>query len=212
MLPHKTMSRMTKQCTGLNDPAPSVIERFHEWTDGKIWLFNHMGRISPEKALGMCRYFKHELDGGHIFLDSWMMICNSEESMDEQKKLSTDLCRLAQETGLHVHVVAHCRKPGTADGESKVPTRYDIRGSGSISDQASNIFAVWMNKSKFAKLEANQNDSAAREEPCAILKCDKQRNGAWEGSLKLWHDPTSLRFCEDRTSQVTPYPFMEWSK
>ncbi|WP_342620839.1 DnaB-like helicase C-terminal domain-containing protein [Rhodoferax sp. GW822-FHT02A01] len=208
MLPHKTMARMTRQGTGLHDPVPELIDRFHEWTDGKLWLFNHVGRISPEKALGLCRYFKDELQGTHIFLDSWMMICNSEERLDEQKQFSTDICRMAQETGLHVHVVAHDRKPSTADGENKVPTRYDIRGSGSISDQASNIFAVWMNKSKFARLDANPNDSEAREQPCAILKCDKQRSGAWEGSLKLWHDPSSLRFCEDRTSPVLPYKFI----
>jgi twinkle protein len=136
-----------------------------------------------------------------------MMICGSEENLDEQKQFSTDLCRLAQETGLHVHVVAHCRKPTTGD-ESKVPTRYDIRGTASISDQASNILMVWMNKGKFATLDTKPHDADALNQPCAILKCDKQRNGSWEGKASLWFDSSSLKFCDDRTSPVEAIHFL----
>lgn len=210
MLPYRTMSRMTRQACGMASPVPQLIDRFHNWTDGRLWLFDHVGRIAPNRALALCRYFSEVLQGTHVFLDSWMMVCSSEENLDEQKQFSTDLCRLAQETGLHVHVVAHCRKPssGAGHGEHKPPSRYDIRGSGAISDQAANVLSVWMNKEKFAKLDANPHDLEALSQPCGILKCDKQRNGSWEGSIKLWHDPASLRFCEDRTSQVEPYHFI----
>lgn len=208
MLPWRTMSRMTRQVCGSAQPSPSMIDDFHAWTAGKLWLFDHVGRIAPDRALALCRYFATELRGGHVFLDSWMMVCASEENLDEQKQFSTDLCRLAQETGLHVHVIAHCKKPGGNASEDKPPGRYDIRGSGAISDQAANILTVWMNKAKFARLDAHPNDPEALEQPCAILRCDKQRNGSWEGSLKLWHDPGSLRFCDDRTSRVEPYAFL----
>jgi hypothetical protein len=62
-----------------------------------------------------------------------------------------------------------------------------------------------MNKKKFRKLQANPNDMEALAEPCAVLSCDKQRHAAWEGSLQLWFDTPSLRFCDDRTSPVEPY-------
>ena len=208
MLPWRTLSRMTRQACGMSHPIPKLIDRFSEWTNGRIWLFDHVGRISPEKALALCRYFADVHQGTHVVLDSWLMICSSEQELDEQKQLSTDLCRLAQETGLHVHVVAHCRKPDGKDGENRVPGRYDIRGSGAISDQAANVFSVWMNKAKFAKLDANPNDTDALNEPCGMLRCDKQRNGSWEGSIKLWHDSGSLRFCDDRTTRVEPYHFI----
>lgn len=208
MLPWRTMSRMTRQACGMANPVPALIDRFHNWTNGKLWLFDHVGRIAPAKALALCRYFVDVHQGTHIVLDSWMMVCSSEENLDEQKQFSTDLCRLAQETGLHVHVVAHCRKPGGTSSEDKPPSRYDIRGSGAISDQAANVLSVWMNKKKFAKLDINPGDMEALAEPCGVLRCDKQRNGAWEGSLQLWHDHGSLRFCDDRTSPVEPYHFM----
>jgi twinkle protein len=205
MLPEQTMSRMTRQACGMSNPVPALIDKFHGWLDGRLWLFNHVGRLTPEKSLAMCRYFAEEKRGQHIFLDSWMMICASEEHMDEQKQFCTDLYRLAQETGLHIHVVGHCRKPATTDGENRVPTRYDLRGASAISDQASNVYLVWMNKKKFRKLQANPNDMEALAEPCAVLSCDKQRHAAWEGSLQLWFDTPSLRFCDDRTSPVEPY-------
>ncbi len=63
-------------------------------------------------------------------------------------------------------------------------------------------------KSKYAKLEEKPQDMDAHAEPCAVIKCDKQRNGAWEGKIKLWHHGASLRFCEDRTSPVVPYAFL----
>lgn len=208
MLPWRTMSRITRQACGSAHPVATMIDSFHSWTDGKLWLFDHVGRIAPARALALCRYFADVHRGTHVVLDSWMMICSSEEHLDEQKQFSTDLCRLAQETGLHVHVVAHCRKPSGTGSEDKPPTRYDIRGSGAISDQAANTLIVWMNKKKFAKLDSNPNDIKAMNEPCGILRCDKQRNGAWEGSIQIWHDRASLRFCDNRTSAVEPYRFI----
>ena len=204
MDPHATMARMTRQACAIANPSDSTVDRFHDWTDGKLWLFDHIGTISVDHAFALCRYFREELGGTHVFLDSMMMICTSEERLDEQKKFSTGVVRLAQETGMHVHVITHCRKPN-AGGEEKVPTRYEIRGSSAISDQAHNVMAVWMNKAKYAKLEKDASDLEAHSEPCAVVKCDKQRNGKWEGAMALWHHGPSLRFCDDRTSPVAPY-------
>lgn len=207
MNPASTLQRMVRQATGVAYPTEVLVDHFHDWTDGKIWLFDHMGTITVEHSFALCRYFHEELQGTQVFLDSMMMICTSEERLDEQKKFSTGTLRLALETGMHVHVITHCKKPQNED-DSKVPGRYSIRGSGAISDQAHNTIAVWMNKAKYAKLEQNPGDLDAHAEPCAVVKCDKQRNGKWEGMFKLWNDPRSLRFCEDRTSPVLPYAFL----
>lgn len=204
MDPADTMARMTRQATGYAIPGLDMVTRFHQWTDDRLWLFDHVGNLSVDHAFALCRYFADVHKGTHVFLDSMMMICTSEERLDEQKKFSTGLVRLAQETGLHVHVITHCRKPQTG-GEDKLPSRYEIRGSSAISDQAHNVMVVWMNKAKYAKLEENPNDFDAAEQPCAVVKCDKQRNGKWEGKIKLWHHANSLRFCDDRMSEVQPY-------
>lgn len=206
MTPVVTMTRMTRQALESAFPGRQQVADFHRWTDDRLWLFDHVGRLDVDNALALCRYFASEFGGQHVFLDSFMKICDSEESMDKQKAFTTGLCEVADETGLHLHVIVHCRKPGTGD-ESKRPTKYDIKGTGSISDQAHNVVMVWSNKAKQEKLERNPHDFDAQAEPDAVVACEKQRNGSWEGALKFWHHEGSLRFCDERTTPVEPYNF-----
>lgn len=203
MSPAQTLLRMAKQCYAINMLTAGNLHAFGEWTNGRLWMFDHQGRITPSRMLAMCRYFADHKIGHHVVIDSMMMVCASEESLDEQKQFITDLVRLAQETGLHVHLVTHCRKPQA--GEDKPPTKYDLRGSASISDQAHNVITVWANKSKRSKLDLNPHDEAALSEPDAAVTIEKQRNGAFEGRLKLWFHEPSMRFCDDRGSRVEPY-------
>lgn len=203
MQPSKTLARMARQAFATARPTPAQIAHFGKWSDGRLWVFDHLGRISPALGLAVCRYFADKLDGCHVVLDSMMMVCESEESIDEQKQFVTDLVRLAVETGLHVHLVTHCRKPQS--GDDRPPTKYDVRGSAAITDQAANVVTVWKNKPKAKKLELNQHDIEAQAEPDTRVAVEKQRNGAWEGSCKLWWDEASFRFIDDRTTRVEPY-------
>lgn len=203
MQPARTLARMARQFFARTHPSPESLAGFGKWTDGRLWLFDHLGRISPDLCLAVLRYFADELKGEQVVIDSMMMVCASEEHLDEQKQFTTDLVRCAQETGLHIHLVAHCRKPQA--GEDKPPTKYDLRGSAAISDQAHNVLTVWANKAKHSALQANPNDIKAQDEPDALVTVEKQRNGEFEGRFKLWFDPTSLRFVNDRTTRVEPY-------
>ena len=201
MEPVKTLERMARNFFAVRFPAPASLHHFAGWTDGRLWLFDHIGRLSPSLCIAVLKYFADECKGQHVFIDSMMMVCASEESLDEQKQFTTDLVRVAQETGLHIHLVAHCRKP---QDDSKPPTKYDLRGSAAISDQAHNVVTVWANKAKAAALEKDPNDSQAGEQPDALVTVEKQRNGSYEGRIKLWFDGTSLRFMNDRHSRAVP--------
>jgi twinkle protein len=202
MRPAQTLARMARQAHASSVIARDSLASFGRWTDGRLWLFDHMGRISPELCIAVSNYFAAELKGEHVFIDSMMMVCGSEESMDEQKQFMTDLVRLAQETGLHVHLVTHCRKPQA--GEDKPPTKYDLRGSAAISDQAHNVITVWSNKAKKAKAEVNAPDTPW-DDPDALVTVEKQRNGRWEGRVKLWFHDDSLRFTDSRMEPIDPY-------
>lgn len=204
MLPARTIGRMVRQAFAVAQPARASIEAFHRWSDGRLWIFDHFGRIGAPECAAVCRYFAEELDGAHVFIDSMMMVCNSEEHLDEQKQLMTDLVRLGQETGLHIHLVAHAKKPASGD-ESKPPTKYDVRGSAAITDQAHNVVTVWANKAKQAALQKFAGDEEALAKPDALVTIEKQRNGEFEGRFQLWFDDASMRFVNDRTSPVEPY-------
>jgi twinkle protein len=204
MLPRKTLGRMARQAAGTRWPDLRWLAAFGQWSDNKLWLFDHMGRITPSQCIAVCRYFADELKGQHVVIDSLMMVCASEDTFDEQKQFVTDLCRVAQETGLHIHLVTHCRKPQS--GEDRAPTKYDIRGTSAISDQVSNVITVWQNKPKTHALEKNPHDIKASAEPDALVSVEKQRNGEWEGKVQLWFHGPSLRFADERADRIMPFP------
>lgn len=203
MSPERTLQRMCQQSIARRYPSPKQVSVFNEWSDGLLWLYDQVGRTSPDVVWAVCRYFAQELKGQHVIIDSMMMVCESEESLDQQKQFSTDVVRVAQETGLHLHVVTHCRKPSS--GDERPPSKYDIRGSASISDQAHNVVVVWSNKAKQAKLSESPTNEEALAQPDARVSVEKQRNGSFEGFFNLWFDSSTLRFMEDRTSPVEPY-------
>lgn len=203
MAPAVTLERMAKQAFAVPRPAVGSLRSFAKWTDGRLWLFDHVGRLTPEKCMAVVRYFAEELQGTQVFIDSMMMVCASEEHMDEQKQFLTDMVRAAQEYRVHIHLIAHCRKPQI--GEEKPPTKYDLRGSAAISDQAHNVITVWANKAKTAKLAKDQHDLSAAEEPDALVSVEKQRNGDWEGRVQLWFASPCLRFSDTRTAPLEPY-------
>jgi twinkle protein len=178
------------------------------WTDKRLWLFDHIGRLTPRKCLAVCRYFADELQGAHVFIDSFMKVCESEESMDEQKQLIGDLCDLGKETGLHLHLIAHCRKPASG-AEDKPPTKYDIKGSGAVSDQAHNVVMVWENKAKRAEKDKKEPSATVLAQPDAMFVIEKQRNGVVEGKFALSIDDRSLRFVDTATEAVEPYDMTE---
>ncbi len=208
MPPRKTLARMAMQACASDLPTYERRREFMRWTDDRLWLFDHIGRLVPIKCMAVCLYFREQLEGRHVFIDSFMKVVQSEESMDEQKQMVGDLCDLAKETGLHLHLVAHCRKPN-GGGEDKPPTKYDIKGSGAISDQSHNVLMVWENKAKRAEAEKSQPRPEVMALPDGIVSIEKQRNGSVEGKFGLWFDSRTLRFVDSYASPVEPYPM--WS-
>ncbi len=201
MAPVDTLARMARQAFAVARPASVSLQAFARWTDDRLWIFDHRGRISPDKLMAVIRYFAEQLKGTQIFVDSLMMVCASEEKLDEQKQFVTDLVRSAQEYGVHIHLIAHCRKPQSAD-EEKIPTKYDLRGSAAISDQCHNVMTIWAHKVK--EREISQGNYVKRGEPDAAVTVEKQRNGEFEGRFKFWFHKPSMRFT-DEDRQPMPY-------
>lgn len=207
MQPGKQLARMARQASAVAHPSTDWRHAFSRWTDKRLWLFDHLGRTTPQAVIGLCRYFALELKGRHVFVDSLMMVCPSEDTLDQQAQFVGDLCSVARDTGLHIHLVMHARKPQGGD-ESKPPTKYDIRGAAAISDKLDNVITVWMNKARREAMEAGPTHRAYAEQeskPDAAITIEKQRNAEWEGRLQMWFDAASLRFCDDRISPVEPY-------
>ena len=80
------------------------------------------------------------------------------------------------------------------EGDERLPNRMDISGTAAISDLVDNVLLVWRNKRKERTRDAGKQVN--EDDPDSVLICDKQRNGEWEGRVKLWFDKGSLKFTD----------------
>lgn len=191
MKPVVTLARMCRQASCGGSPSLQFIGDFHRWTDGKLWLYDQQGQVDPLRIVAVIRYARETFRVQHVVIDSLMKCVRGEDDYNAQKDLVDVLTSIARDTGMHVHLVHHIRKK---DDEDKPGGKFDLKGSGSISDQADNVMIVWRNKRK--QFDAQAGKPVEESHPDALLICEKQRNGEWEGKIALWYHAASQQYVE----------------
>lgn len=124
--------------------------------DGKVWVFDHVGSAPLEEVLNTMLYAYQRYGVTQFVLDSLMRFDGldgeGQSIWNNQRAFMDELIKFAQGYGVHVHLVAHSKKPERG-AESRIPRRYDIMGSAYISNLAFNIIVVWRNRDKQDALE-----------------------------------------------------------
>lgn len=180
MKPHLTMARMCRQAAG-GVPSVEYIQKFHKGTDGRLWLYDQQGTVKGEKIAAVIRYAVDKFGVTQFVADSLLKFGYAEDDYTGQKHFVDELCSIARDTGVHIHLVHHSRK---GKDEYAIPNKHDMKGSSSIIDQVDNLIIVWRNKKK----EEDAQRGIQSCDPDALLSVEKQRNGEWEGRIKLWFD------------------------
>ena len=199
MKPVTTIGRMVRMFAMTNpysqeyqgDAGHTVLselyDQFGEWSSGRMWLYDQTGTAQTDTILGMVKYCAQELGITHIFVDSLMKCVAGEDDYNGQKIFVDQLCAIAKDCDVHIHLVHHLKKPTK---EADMPDKHDTKGSGSITDQVDNLFMVWRNKPKEDMGRVKGSFSTKITEPDCFLLCRKQRN--YEGNadgepmVSLW--------------------------
>lgn len=195
MRPQMTLARMCRQAFGANVPSVEFIQTFHSATNRALWLYDQQGTVKVDKMLAVIRYCVDQIKIRHFVIDSLMKCGMGEDDYNGQKAFIDGLTVIARDNAIHIHIVAHSRK---GRDEFSPPGKMDVKGTGAITDQVDNVLTVWRNKAKEHSREEGKNDR--EREADALLICDKQRNGDWEGKIQLWFDPRSTQFIENAVS------------
>ncbi len=186
--PKHTLGRMVRQLTACRQPSHDLIAAAHEWLDDKLWMFDLVGNTSTDRLLQIFE-FAHLRYGTDTFVIDSLVKCDvDEDDYNAQKKFVSKLMDFKNKYPVHIHLVVHPRK---LPNEFTAPSKIDIRGSSAISDLADNCFTVWRNKSD------------DKREGDAILRCDKNRHGEWEGQINLWFCPESFHYLDNAMAQPT---------
>lgn len=200
MRPVKTLRRMLRQTAQNDQPGETAARRLMSWLTGRMWIYDQLGRASPQALAAVIRYCGDVLKIRHFVVDSLMRVVQGEDDYNGQKDFVELLCRLAQDHGMHIHLVHHARK---GESEDAVPGKFSAKGSGAIVDQVDQMLTVWRNKKKerlvekALKVPGGSIPDELADQPDSMLICDKNRHGEWEGRISLWHHAPSLQYTPD---------------
>jgi twinkle protein len=208
--PEIFLGRLAKQASAMSTPSNEFIQAVMEWFSGKLWYIDVLGKIDLKRLIEVFHYGLRRYGIDVFIIDSFMMLNGVyEDDFKSQKMCIEEICQFKNQHYCQVHMIVHPRKG--AD-ESAMPTKLDAKGSGSITDAADNCFSVWRNKAKEGVIQKkNQNqpisdkESAMLEMPDSLWRCDKQRNGLWEGVMGLWYDKNTFQYLDWENKQSKRY-------
>ena len=132
-----------------NNPRMSWpdLEKYIEWSSDRVYL-THPENGESVTWKWLLNKFKEQLFkfGIDIFvIDAFNKVRRKKpDSLAEINDVLTDLCLFAQANNVQIFLVAHPTKmQKKEDGAYRVPTLYDVKGSGDFRDQAHNGLCVY---------------------------------------------------------------------
>ncbi len=203
-----TMERMISQAAGC-EPARKFGKEWGEWGKDRLFFYDQLDTVPTERVLGSIYYMAKECGCKHIMIDSLTKCGLRSGDRDAEKTFLDTLSAAAKALKVHIHLVAHVRKPAQG-GDEWIPGRFDIRGAGEITDLVDNVFIVWADKKKDLighKINSGFSISGSDQDyydnrPDQRLIVAKQRFGRWEGQIALGFDTKSMQFTENSYRKI----------
>lgn len=190
----RLLARLTRQATCKQQPPEGYIEAVSKWYGGRLWVYDKTGSADIDGMLEAFTYARRRFGCEVFVIDSLMMCGIPEDDYAAQKNFVERLMKWKLEHDATVFLVTHSRK---AASESHQSDKFDVKGSGSITDLADTVLTVWR-----CKDEAREIDG--------LWICSKQRNGDKEGKIPVWFDEESTQF--KPFSRAQPWRFVGYSQ
>jgi len=195
MKPEKNLQAIMRM--GLARFKPDDEKQFDfalDWASRHFWIYDKLGTATPSEVLEVFGYAAKKYGISHFVIDSLMRLDIPEDEDARLKHLMNSLCDFAVKHNVHVHLVAHSKKPDMKRPEEKGwPNKHMVRGSVHVTNIAHNVVCVWRNKAKeeaFYKRRNNPlfDDSAWRDQHDAVFAVLAQRENGEEPVRHLWFD------------------------
>jgi twinkle protein len=205
-----TLQNMVRQAIGQGRPASrEEFDKAMDWLDRYLWVYDFVGSADSRKILECWEYAAKKYGIHHFVMDSLMRLQDVPGmDFDAQKGLMNRLNDFAKKFKVHVHLVAHSKKPDIKHPKEKNwPGELDISGSSDLPNGAWNVICMWRNENKqndrdilyykirnsklspeeHAELEIELNEIDQRNDAMFIVQ--KQRaSGIFPLHRQLWFD------------------------
>lgn len=166
---------------------------------GRMVLYDHWGSIDPANLLNRVRYMARAMECKCIFLDHLSIVVSALEAGDERRMIDntmTKLRSLVEETGVHLVLVSHLRRPdGRSHEEGGTTSLAQLRGSHAIAQLSDAVIGC----------ERNQQDESQAN--LLTLRVLKNRYSGHTGiATTLEYDDKSGRLVEWIAPEVVDVP------
>lgn len=206
-----TQKRMCQQASGSWHPAPGYIREWSQWNHKKLAYYDKLDTTPSGRVLGAVYYAARELSCKHILIDSLTKCGLPYGERGAEKDFIDALCATAKAFDIHIHLIAHVRKPHSG-GEEYIPTKFDIRGAGELTDLVHNVIVHWADKKKINLVRMRDANKALSPQDMDYIEkrpdqrfiVVKQRNGEYEGTIGL-NFGDGLQFNEGRPLALPMY-------
>lgn len=197
MTPAQSLKRMAKQAGDIDVPTDEFLREILNWMDGKLWMFNLVGKERIDRLLDVFEYARRRYGVDTFIIDSFMRLGIGVDDYKAQDAAIFHLTDWVVSRPVHLHLVAHARK---SNDSTQAPATEDVKGTSEIGANAFNIISVWRNRKLEEDLEAAKisGDDELRqhleEMPPVSLTIAKQRNGDYEGKKSVFFDSRNYRY------------------
>jgi len=141
-------ANLIRQASAIPKPTLEFHGHVSSWINNKIHVW-HQPSMRFEDVFNFLNEAK-KLDINHVVIDNLTAIgLTSDNLWMHQRELIVHLKKACMELDIVIHVVHHVRK---LDSEKNQPDKFDVVGSGDITNLADNVFIVTRNVEKQEKV------------------------------------------------------------
>lgn len=201
--PPKLLRRLHIQAIGRREPTEGQSRMLSQsWRDS-LWVFDPGTKDKADTLIETMRYAVKRYGVELFVIDNLSKLGIKDDDYAGQQSFVDRLSDFSRTENTHVALVHHVRK--TEKGESQLPEKGDIKGSGGIVDMVDTAVIVWRNKPKEADVrKAGRLTQDLIVRPDCMLGCVKQRNGDEEPFISLWFEWQTYRYF-DRPPSLPEY-------
>jgi len=206
MTPKATMGRMVRQAAGSEQPPQPYRKKLLEWMCPNLWLF--VDKLSPKpEDLMSCFEYAYRRYGITTFVVDSLTNMVRQDDYEGQQRFIEKLVNFKLSFPVTIFIVTHVRK---GESEYSAPNKYDVKGSGSITDLADGFISVWKNKRKTEQIEqaemlGEEPDEQYTKQWDMYLEVLKNRNGMYEGKVGFEFDNKCCQYRDRKNGKARYY-------
>ena len=206
MTPKATMGRMVRQAAGSEQPPQPYRKKLLEWMCPNLWLFVDKLTPKPEDLMS-CFEYAYRRYGINTFVVDSLTNMVRQDDYEGQQRFIEKLVNFKLAFPVTIFIVTHVRK---GESEYAAPNKYDVKGSGSITDLADGFISVWKNKRKAEQIEqaemlGEEPDEQYTRQWDMYLEVLKNRNGMYEGKVGFEFDSKTCQYRDRKNSKARYY-------